>query len=213
MHNLTKPLKVIAFNGSPNKKGNTFHLIQHMFKKFNQLKVETELVQIGSEKVYGCRACGKCGEMKNYRCIIEKDSVNKSIEKIRKSDGIILATPVYLAGPTGRMKCFIDRVGYVARHNYNEEGHSFLWHKACSGVSVHARGGATNTLSQLNYLFSICGGITTGSISWNYGVGHKPGDVLKDQFGLNNMDDLATEMFNLMRMVRQDQLLSQEKEN
>ncbi|KAJ3423777.1 nad(p)h-dependent fmn-containing oxidoreductase ywqn-related [Anaeramoeba flamelloides] len=209
MNNLLKPLKVIAFNGSPHKQGNTFHLIQRMFEKFQKHKVETELIQIGSQKIQGCNGCKVCSEKKNYKCIIEKDSVNEYIDKIRKADGVILGTPVYFSGPTGILKNFIDRFGYVSRNNKESHGHRLLWHKVCAGISVHGRGGAANTLSQLNYLFTINSAIIPGSIYWNFGVGSGNGDVMKDESGLKNMDDLANEMFLLMKMVRQDQKINQ----
>ncbi|KAJ3429086.1 nad(p)h-dependent fmn-containing oxidoreductase ywqn-related [Anaeramoeba flamelloides] len=206
MNTLLKPLKVIALNGSPNKKGNTYRCIQKMFETFKQNKVETEILQIGSKKIEGCHACFACGKNKNFKCVIDNDCLNESIEKIRKADGLIAASPVYFAGPTGKLKCFLDRLGFVSMNNKEEHGKRMLWHKVCAGISVHARGGGTNTLSQLNYFFSINGAVVPGSIYWNFAVGKGKGEVDADVFGMKNMQDLAKEMTNLMQMVRDNKM-------
>ncbi len=42
--------KVIAFNGSPRKKGNTSILIGYVFKELEGEGIETELVHVGGKK-------------------------------------------------------------------------------------------------------------------------------------------------------------------
>jgi len=42
--------KVVAFNGSPRKDGNTSILIGHMFEELENDGIETELVQVGKEE-------------------------------------------------------------------------------------------------------------------------------------------------------------------
>ncbi|KAJ3448069.1 nad(p)h-dependent fmn-containing oxidoreductase ywqn-related [Anaeramoeba flamelloides] len=211
MNTLLKPLKVIAFNGSPRRKGNTFQLIQQMFKVFQNHNVETEIVQIGSKDIDGCIGCGVCKTRRDYKCAIESDCVNECIDKIRKADGIILGSPVYFAGPSGQMKCFLDRIGYVGIHNKEKHGKSIFWHKVGAGISAHASAGGSNTLSQLNYLFSVSNAIIPGSTNWNFGVGWEIGDVMKDKVGLQNIDDLANEMVELMKMVRKDNIKKEKK--
>ncbi|KAJ3434962.1 nad(p)h-dependent fmn-containing oxidoreductase ywqn-related [Anaeramoeba flamelloides] len=206
MNNLLRPLKVVAINGSPRPRGNTFSLIKKMFEVFQKSDVETELVNIGNKNIKGCRACMKCLELGNYKCVIDDDIVNETIQKLVKADGIILATPVYCAGPSGQMKCFMDRVSIVNFLNVkhlNQKG--YLNGKVGAGISVHRRGGAVNTQSQLNYFFSSNGTIIPGSTYWNFATGMEPGDVKDDQEGMNNMTDLAKNMIYLMNLVRNDQ--------
>ena len=45
-------MKVIAFNGSPRKDGNTYHLIQHVFAALQKEGIETEIVQVGDGKLF-----------------------------------------------------------------------------------------------------------------------------------------------------------------
>ncbi|NTV33071.1 MAG: flavodoxin family protein, partial [Deltaproteobacteria bacterium] len=55
-------MKVVGFNGSPRKDGNTGILIHKVFRELEQEGVETELVQLSHKKIHGCIACYKCVE-------------------------------------------------------------------------------------------------------------------------------------------------------
>jgi len=65
-------MKVVAFNGSPRRDGNTAILINTMFEIFQNEGIETEFIQLGNKPVHGCTACGKCKEIQNAKCHIKK---------------------------------------------------------------------------------------------------------------------------------------------
>eukprot|EP01155_Anaeramoeba_flamelloides_P006075 Anaeramoba_flamelloidesa1082265_65.p1 GENE.a1082265_65~~a1082265_65.p1 ORF type:complete len:110 (+),score=26.65 a1082265_65:1-330(+) len=103
------------------------------------------------------------------------------------------------------MKCFMDRVSFVnAMARFANGTQGFLYHKVGAGISVHRRGGAVNTQSQLNYFFTISECLIPGSTYWNFAVGMDPGDIKNDEEGIGNMVDLANQMTYLMKLVRQD---------
>ena len=52
-------MHIVAFNGSPRKKGNTFQTLSHMLERFEKRGYTTELVQMGVE-AHGCIGCGLC---------------------------------------------------------------------------------------------------------------------------------------------------------
>ena len=58
-------MKVVGFNGSPRKDGNTSILINHVFNELAKQGVETELVQLAEKELRGCIACYKCEENKD----------------------------------------------------------------------------------------------------------------------------------------------------
>jgi len=58
-------MKVVAFNGSPRKEGNTANLIKKVFAELEAEGIETEFVQIGGKKIKGCTGCMKCFEKKD----------------------------------------------------------------------------------------------------------------------------------------------------
>ena len=101
-------MKVIAFNGSPRKKGNTYTAMRIVMDVLEREGIETEIIQVGSQKVNGCIACQKCSENRNEKCVIATDKVNEWIQKMKEADGIILGSPTYFAGVNGTMKSFLD---------------------------------------------------------------------------------------------------------
>jgi len=52
-------MKVVAFNGSPRKEGNTSILINLVLAELTKEGIETEVVQVGGKKIKGCIACFK----------------------------------------------------------------------------------------------------------------------------------------------------------
>jgi len=88
-------VKVVAFNGSARKDGNTAILIQRVLQVLEAKGIETELIQLVGEQIRGCNACRTCYSTKNKRCIIEDDNVNAYIQKMIEADGILLGSPVY----------------------------------------------------------------------------------------------------------------------
>ena len=47
-------MKIVAFNGSPRKGGNTELLIKEVFKPIQEAGIETELVHLGGKLLRGC---------------------------------------------------------------------------------------------------------------------------------------------------------------
>jgi multimeric flavodoxin WrbA len=189
-------MKVIAFNGSARKDGNTAILVNTVFKELKKAGIETEMVQLSGKKIRGCIACGKCYEKKDKRCVVTNDILNDCIEKMVAADGIILASPTYFTDVSSEMKALIDRAGYVARAN----DHMFR-HKVGAAVVAARRAGAIHTFDTLNHFFLISQMIVPGSSYWNIGMGLAPGDVKKDKEGLATMKMLGTNMAWLMKKL------------
>src|SRR5680860_903202 len=97
-------MKVIAFNGSPRRNGNTVTLINEVFKILEEAGIETEMIQLGNKQIHGCTACGKCKEIQNGKCHIKNDHLNFCIDKMLEADGIIIGSPVYFADVTPEVK-------------------------------------------------------------------------------------------------------------
>lgn len=189
-------MKVIAFNGSARKNGNTAILVNAVFKELKKEGIETELIQLAGKKIRGCTACGKCYENKDKRCVISNDVLNECIEKMLESDGIIMASPTYFTDVSPEMKALIDRAGYVARAN----DHMFK-RKVGAAVVAARRAGAIHTFDTLNHFFLISQMIVPGSSYWNIGMGLSPGDVKKDKEGLNTMKTLGENMAWLLEKL------------
>ena len=184
-----KILKVVAFSGSARKDGNTAILVRALFEELEKEGIRTELVQMANKKIHGCTACGKCFEKKDGLCAIKGDLANECIEKMAEADGIILASPTYFADVSTEMKALIDRAGFVAIAN----DHMFRRKVGASVVAVR-RGGAIHAFDTMNHFFFISQMVVPGSSYWNVGIGLEPGDVEKDEEGLDTMRTLGQNM-------------------
>jgi multimeric flavodoxin WrbA len=189
-------MKVIAFNGSARKDGNTAILVNTVFKELKKAKIETEMVQLAGKKISGCIACGKCFENKDKRCVVTNDILNECIEKMLEADGIILASPTYFADMSANMKALIERSGFVARAN-----NDMFRRKVGASVVAVRRGGAIHAFDSMNHFFFISQMIVPGSSYWNVGIGLGPGEVKKDEEGLATMKTLGTNMAWLMKKL------------
>ena len=189
-------MKVVAFNGSARKDGNTAILIKHVLKELEKEGIKTELVQLAREKIQGCIACYKCFEAKNKRCVVTDDIVNECIEKMVQAEGIILGSPTYFADCTAQIKALIERAGLVSKAN----GEMFRRKIGAAVVSVR-RSGAIHAFDTLNHFFTIGQMITVGSSYWNIGVGREIGEVEKDEEGLLTMSVLGKNMSWLIKKV------------
>lgn len=67
--NKENPMKVVAFNGSPRINGNTLQSLKIVLEEISKEGIETEIVQLGGRKVFGCLACGKCREIHSGRLL------------------------------------------------------------------------------------------------------------------------------------------------
>jgi len=189
-------MKVVAFNGSPRKDGNTATLIRHVLAELEKEGIETETVQIGGKSIHGCIACGKCVENKDQKCVIDTDIVNDCIEKMIEADGIILASPTYFADLTPELKALIDRAGFVAGAN----GGLFKRKVGAAVVAVR-RAGSIHVFDSINHLFTITQMIIPGSSYWNIGMGLDEGDVEKDDEGIRTMHTLGQNMAWLLKKL------------
>lgn len=190
-------MKVIAFNGSARKDGNTAILINHVLDELEKNGIETELFQLAGKKIGGCKACRKCFENKDRHCSVKKDVLNDCVDKMIEADGIILGSPTYFTDVSTEMKALIDRAGYVAKAN-----DEMFKRKVGAAVVANRRAGSIHAFDTLNHFFLISQMIIPGSRYWNMGIGLEKGDVEKDEEGLLTMKVLGENMAWLLKMIR-----------
>ncbi len=187
-------MKVVAFNGSARKNGNTATLIKNVLKELIKEGIECEMIQLSGKKIHGCIACYKCAENQDKKCSIKNDIVNEYIEKMIDADGIILASPTYFSNVSTEMKALIDRAGLVAKVNGD-----MLKRKIGASVVAVRRAGALHVFNSLNHFFFISQMIVPGSNYWNLGIGYNIGDVEKDDEGLETMKNLGKNIAWLLK--------------
>ncbi|WP_271628909.1 flavodoxin family protein [Caldicellulosiruptor sp. DIB 104C] len=188
-------MKVVAFNGSPRKEGNTYHAIKIVAEELQKEGIEVEIVQVGDKAIRGCLACGTCAKNRNERCVID-DEVNEWIQKMKETNGIILASPVHYASISATMKAFLDRAFYVAGVNG-----SLFRHKVGAALVAVRRSGGITAFNQLMQYLNYAEMLIATSNYWNVIHGRLPGEVLQDEEGVQIMRVLGKNMAWLLKLV------------
>ena len=188
-------LKVIAFNGSPRKQGNTHIAIETVFKELEEQGIETEEIKLADYQINGCTACYACIKNKDNKCI-QTDDFNQLYQKMLHTDCTIIGSPVYVAGVTGPTKCFIDRAGFVNRVNELP-----LKRKVGAGVVVYTRAGAVSTLSQINNFILGVEMVLVVSSYWCLAQGSSIGAILEDEWGMNTFKRLGQNIAWLLKKL------------
>lgn len=190
-------MKVVAFNGSPRVDGNTAQSIRIVLAELEKAGIETELVQLGGRKVFGCLACGRCFETRDNRCVRRDDEMNDFIAKIQAADGIIIGSPTYFSNVSTEVKAFIDRCGFVNKANDGD----LLRGKVGTAVVAVRRAGSNFVYSAINFFFGIAEMVIPGSSYWNMTLALEPGDVQKDEEGIVTFQTLGRNMAKLLKKL------------
>lgn len=182
-------MKVILINGSSNPKGTTSVALNKLVEVFNQNGIETEILVVGPSPIRDCIGCWKCVEL--GKCIFNDDMVNEWAMKIKNADGVIFASPVYYAHPSGRLLSVLDRL-FVSAGNV-------FYHKVGAAITVARRAGTTASLDVLNKYMFDANMIAVGSSYWNMVYGRTPEDAPKDLEGMQTMHNLALNMIYVLK--------------
>jgi multimeric flavodoxin WrbA len=189
-------MKVVAFNGSARKDGNTAILLRAVLKELEAEGIGTELVQFGPKAIPGCAACYKCFDKKDRRCAQKKDPINDCIDKMAAADGIIIGSPTYFTDVSSNTKSLIDRAGMTSRAN----GDMFAYKCGAAVVAVR-RAGAIHAFDTINHFFLIGQMVVVGSSYWNIGIGRNIGEVKKDKEGMETMVTLGRNMARVIKKL------------
>lgn len=190
-------MKVVAFNGSPRIDGNTAQSIRIVLAQLQKEGIETELVQLGGRKVFGCLACGRCFETRDKRCVRQDDEMNTFIQKMDEADGIIIGSPTYFSNVSTEVKALIDRCGFVSKANDGD----ILRGKVGAAVVSVRRAGSNFVFSAINFFFGIAEMVIPGSSYWNMTLSLEPGDVQKDEEGIQTFETLGKNMAKLLKQL------------
>ena len=189
-------MKVIAFNGSPRKKGNTSALINMVLVELQKEGIETEIVQIGGTPIHGCRACFKCVANQDKRCSQDDDALNRHLEKMLEAGGIIFGSPTYHGDVTPELKALLDRAGLVSKVNG-----TLFRRKVGAAVVAVRRAGSVHAIGSVHHMLLMNEMIVPGSSYWNMAIGFDKEDVATDDEGVQTMRTLGQNMAWLMKKI------------
>jgi multimeric flavodoxin WrbA len=145
--------KVIAINSS-RRRQNTYGILQKLKEGLEQKHIEVDIINLFDYEIKECLGCEQCLRGK---CCPHKDDAQMLMEKLKEYDGIILSTPIYMGGVSGKLKVFIDR---TCRWFHRPE----LVGKPALLVATTAASGLKDTVKYLEKTAVQWGAFPAGSI-------------------------------------------------
>ncbi len=105
-------MKLIAICGSARKQGNTAKMLYQVIEGARSVGAETEFVNLFDLNFKDCISCYAC-KLKNSRsfghCTVN-DDLRPVLQRIQRSDVIVLGSPIYYGNLSGQMRSFTDRL-------------------------------------------------------------------------------------------------------
>jgi multimeric flavodoxin WrbA len=191
--------RIVIINGSLRADGNTDAIIKSLLDGAESTDAKIKQYVLRDKKINGCKGCYYC--YKNNNCSI-KDDMQEIHHVIKKSDLIILASPMYWWGVTGLMKTFIDRLYlyYPKRNEHFVAGKKLLLIIPMNvNEKQHGREAYTSEIEPIQmtskYIFKRLG-IEIIDIVFYPGLRAK-GDAINNREYLNNSYKLGQKLVHL----------------
>lgn len=127
-------MKVVAINGSPRKKWNTYTLLEKVLEGATSKGAETELINLYDLDFKGCVSCFYCKRkgIEHGKCAL-KDDISPIIEKLKDVDAIVFGSPIYFMNMTAGLTAFLERFLF-SNFLYDDQYTSQLNKKIQSGI-------------------------------------------------------------------------------
>ncbi len=179
--------KVLIFNGSPRKKGNTVVLINEFTKALTESDVEFEIFHLNEMNIKPCQYCNWCVNNNSLSCV-QKDDMNDLYPKLLNSEKIVLASPIFWFNISAQMKLFIDRL-----YALQGEKEYTLTKKKFANILVYGANnpessGVFNAIGFLEDMLRFMNNEIVGTV---HGTAHKIGDAAKNLKLLEKVYDLG----------------------
>lgn len=192
---------ILAINGSPNKNGNTAHMLNIALEEVRALGAEGVFLQVSDVlkdvKVPFCIACSNPCEGKCYKGTALEEAFNLML----KADGIIIGSPVYFCTVSAQLKGFWDKT----RKLRTGKG---LINKVGGALAVGgARFGGQETTIRAIHDMMLCQGMTVVGDGYHADdAGHQGGCCQRpardDQEGLKRTRILARRVFEVAEATK-----------
>lgn len=151
-------MTILIISGSRNPQGQTARAANALLEGAKSAGASGEVVFLPHLHIERCRQCddqgwGTC--IKEGRCVVE-DDFHSLAGRIRESDAVVFATPVYFSDLSESLRAFLDRFRRMCMYAPAKEA---VAGKKAIGICVAGGGGggAPECCASLSRFMSICG--------------------------------------------------------
>ncbi len=103
-------MKILALNGSPKEKSDTFRMTDAFLKGLNKSgKHEVRVVRVIEKSIAPCRGCFGCWQRGDGHCVMNDDQ-NELLDLYRGADAVIWSFPLYAYAMPSHLKALLDRM-------------------------------------------------------------------------------------------------------
>ena len=189
-------MNVLGICGSPHPKGNSAFALNYALNVVKEQGIGTAYLSLHDKAIAPCRGCFAC---RDGDCV-QQDEMGEVIEAIRRCDGLILASPVYMGLITGQMKVFMDRTV-----RFRTGGHFELSGKVGAGIACGGfrNGGQELTLQSMHTFFlqQDMYAIADGP-RFSHSGAAVLGRAAEDKVGLQTVENLALRVVQAVKQLR-----------
>lgn len=143
-----KKMKILLINGSPDNSGCMKEALTEVSSALHQEHVRTVTMEVGNNSIRGCLSCNCCQDNHN-RCIYDVSIVNRVLDEMDTSDGIIIGASVRFTSPGGTLVSLLDRIFTAGNHFYG---------KPAAAIASGGSCGAQAALDMIQHYF-LCSGM------------------------------------------------------
>jgi multimeric flavodoxin WrbA len=164
-------MKIVALVSSYRKKGNTARVVEMVENALRDITsqkgevLEFEMVYLGHHEIEMCRGCRVCFNQGEANCPLQ-DDLQAIKKKISASNGIILASPVYVEDINGIMKNWIDRMAHVCHRPEYAGKYAYALTTSGVGSTNHALRTLNTALRTWGFYIIGGSGFRTGAYMW-----------------------------------------------
>lgn len=135
-------MKVVGVNGSHRGDSNSALMLVKALEVCASRGLDVEQIDLCSKKINYCTVCNMCA--KKY-CCSQDDDVMDMLDKFAGADAILVVSPTYFGGISGRLRSLFDRTLPLRRNGMMLGGKI----GACAAVGGSRNGGQEHVITQI----------------------------------------------------------------
>ena len=125
-------MNIVVLSGSPRKGGNTAIMVDAFREGAQEAGNTVEVIDVAALNIKPCCACGSC--FKNGGNCAINDDMTSVREKLKKTDMVAFASPVYWFDISAQLKLVIDRMYAFGGCGFNFNKVALLLNSGSDGV-------------------------------------------------------------------------------